>query len=422
MFKKFTLKNGLRVLLVPQKSARAMTAVILVEAGSNYETAEQNGISHFLEHMMFNGTSRRPTPLAIATELDSIGGQSNAFTSYEYTGYWIKAEVGKFDLVLDLISDIFLNPIFDERQIEKERAVISEEMNMYLDTPQRHIWDLWIQLLYGDQPAGRPIIGTRETLARIQREDLIRYVSECYRAESSLVVISGDFEENLIDQVEAAFSGIASGKAPSKPKVEEKQSEPNAILKFKETDQSHIVLGVRGFDMFDPRRYALLTLDAVLGNGMSSRLFQRLREKLGLAYYVGSSADFFMDHGMFTAFAGVDTSRLNLAISAILDEYRRISTEPVPNEEIRKAKDHIRGSLILNLETTDELASFYGPQEIFKKEIITPEEHLKRIEAVTAEDITNAARDIFIENHLNLAVIGPVKDPESLKQLLRLNG
>lgn len=418
MFKKFTLKNGLRVLLLPQKGARAVTVVVLVEAGSKYEAAEQNGISHFLEHMMFDGTAKRPTPLAIATELDSIGGQSNAFTSHEYTGYWIKADAGKFDLTLDLISDIFLHPLLSEREIEKERGVIKEEMNMYFDTPQRYVWDIWLQLLYGNQPAGWPIIGTRETINRISRNDLLRYVAERYRAKNALVVVSGDFEESVVARIEAAFSEIPAGEGSPKPATEEAQSKPAIALKFKETDQTHLVLGVRAFDMFDPRRHALMVLGTVLGSGMSSRLFQRLREELGLAYYVGSGADLFTDHGIFAAFAGVDTSRLEQAVRAILEECERTANQPIPEQEIRKAKDHIRGSLILNLETTDELASFYGPQEILKKEINTPEEYLAKIETVSAAELTEVARDIFVKKHLNLAVIGPVKDLSPLEKTL----
>lgn len=289
---------------------------------------------------------------------------------------------------------------------------------MYFDTPQRHIWDIWLQLLYGDQPAGRPIIGTRETINRISRNDLLGYVSERYRAKNALVVVSGDFEESIIPKIEAAFSEIPDGEGPAKPATQEAQSKPATAFKFKETDQAHLILGVRAFDMFDPRRHALTVLSTVLGSGMSSRLFQRLREEMGLAYYVGGGADFFTDHGIFAAFAGVDTSRIEEATRAILEEYERVASQPIPDQEIRKAKDHIRGSLILNLETTDELASFYGPQEILKKEIITPEEYLAKIEAVSAAELTAVARDIFVKKHLNLAVIGPVKDLGSLEKTL----
>lgn len=420
MFKKFTLPNGLRVLLIPQKGAKAMTLSILVEAGSKYETKEQNGISHFLEHMMFKGSKKRPTPLAIATELDRIGGESNAFTSHEHTGYWAKADASQFELVLDLISDIYLNPILDEKEIEKEKKVIIEEMNMYFDTPQRYVWDIWMALLYGDQPAGRPIIGTRETITRISQENLARYVSERYRAENSLVVVSGDFGEQAIKQAEKAFSSIPTGSGAAKLKVEEKQFQPAATVKFKKTDQAHIVLGVRAFSLFDERRWALGVLGTILGGGMSSRLFQRLREELGMAYYVGASADLFTDHGYFAAYAGVDVSRATVAISAILEEFATIVKKPVPADELQKAKDHIKGSLILNIETTDQLAGYFGPQELLRKEVHTPEENLERINKVSAEDIQSIAEEIFVSCHLNLAMIGPYEKQDDFRKMLAI--
>jgi predicted Zn-dependent peptidase len=421
MFKKFTLPNGLRVLLVPQKGAKAVTLLVLVEAGSKYETKEQNGISHFLEHMVFKGSKRRPTPLAIATELDRIGGESNAFTSHEYTGYWIKADASQFDTVLDLISDIYLNPLFNENEIEKEKNVVIEEMKMYFDLPHRHVWDLWLELLYGDQPAGWPVIGNEETIRRLKRDDILKYVNEHYRAPHTLVTISGDFDEGVVEKIDKYFSGISSGYGKPKPAVNEFQERPAVKLYTKKTDQTHLVLGVRAFSIFDERRFPLTLLNTVLGSGMSSRLFQRLRQELGMAYYVGSHVDLFTDHGYFAAYAGVDTNRIQTAINVILEEFKRLRKEPIPEEELRKGKDHIRGTLILNLETTDELASFYGPQEILKKEIQTPEELLAKIEKLTPEDLQQAAQEIFVEKNLNLAVIGPINEPKLLEQSLHLD-
>jgi predicted Zn-dependent peptidase len=421
MFKKFTLPNGLRVLLVPQKGAKAVTLLVLVEAGSKYETKEQNGISHFLEHMVFKGSKKRPTPLAIATELDRIGGESNAFTSHEYTGYWIKADASQFDTVLDLISDIYLNPLFNENEIEKEKNVVIEEMNMYFDLPQRHVWDLWLELLYGDQPAGWPVIGNKETIRRLKRDDILKYVNEHYRAPHTLVTISGDFDEGVVEKIDKYFIDISGGYGKPKPAVNEFQERPAVKLYTKKTDQTHLVLGVRAFSIFDERRFPLTLLNTVLGSGMSSRLFQRLREELGMAYYVGSHVDLFTDHGYFAAYAGVDTNRIQTAINVILEEFKRLRKVPIPEEELRKSKDHLRGTLILNLETTDELASFYGPQEILKKEIHTPEELLAKIERLTPEDLQQVAQEIFVEKNLNLAVIGPINEPKLLEQSLHLN-
>jgi predicted Zn-dependent peptidase len=418
MFKKFTLPNGLRVLLIPQRGARTVTLSVLVEAGSKYERKEQNGISHFLEHMMFKGSKKRPTPLAIATELDRIGGESNAFTTHEYTGYWAKADASHFELVLDLISDIYLNPLFNEKEIEKEKSVVIEEMNMYFDTPQRHVWDLWMELLYGDQPAGWPVIGRKDTVARLTRADIVGYVGSRYRAPHTVAVVSGDFNDDIVEKIGEYLSGVPTGEGQPKPHVHELQQQPALKLYTKRTDQTHLVLGVRAFPLFDERRYALAVLGTVLGGGMSSRLFQRLREELGMAYYVGSGADLFTDHGYFAAYAGVDVKRADTAINTILEEFRRLTTEPIPTTELEKAKDHIRGSLILNIETTDELAGFFGPQEILRKEIQTPEAYLERIDRVSAADILAVAKDIFVPHHLNLALIGPHDAPDEFLRLL----
>ncbi len=418
MFQKFTLKNGLRVLLLRQKAARTVTLLVLVEAGSKYENKEKNGISHFLEHMMFKGTKKRPTPLAIATELDRIGGQSNAFTSHEYTGYWIKADAKHFELVLDIISDIYLNSIFDEKEIEKEKGVVIEEMNMYFDTPQRHIWDLWMELLYGDQPAGWPIVGNRETILQLTRSDIIEYVKSHYLAPHSVVVVSGDFAQDVVEKIEGYFGNIPSGSGNPKPKVYETQNQPAIKLYSKKTDQAHLILGVRAFSLFDDRRYALALLSTILGGGMSSRLFQRLREELGMAYYVGAVADLFTDHGYFAAYAGVDIKRTEEAVRVILEEFQKMINDKVPEEEIQKAKDHIRGSLILNIETTDELAAFFGPQEILRKPIQTPEEYLAKIENIDCSEILAVAKDIFLTQNLNLALISPHENSENFLKIL----
>lgn len=420
MFKKFTLPNGLRVLLVPQKGAKAVTLSVLVEAGSKYETKGKSGISHFLEHMMFKGTTKRPTPLSIATELDRIGGESNAFTSHEYTGYWAKADASHFDLVLDIISDIYLHSLFAEKEMEKEKNVVIEEMNMYFDTPQRHIWDLWMELLYGDQPAGWPVIGNRDTVRRLARADITEYVSRHYLAPRTVVTVSGDVDESILAKIEDAFRDAPAGEGLPKPAVRESQEQPGAKIFFKKTDQTHLVLGVRAFSLFDDRRYALAVLGTILGGGMSSRLFQRLREELGMAYYVSAGADLFTDHGNFAAFAGVDVKRVPLAITAILEEFGRIAKEPVPADELRKAKDHLKGSLILNIETTDQLAGFFAPQELLRRDVQTPDEYLAMIERVGAEDVAKLAQEIFTPRHLNLALIGPHDSKEEFTKLLTL--
>lgn len=423
MFKKTTLPNGLRVLFVPQTGAKSVTVLVLVEAGSKYEVKELNGISHFLEHMMFKGTSRRPSPLAIATELDRIGGQSNAFTSHEYTGYYAKADASHLDLILDIISDVFLNSLFAVPEMEREKGVVIEEMNMYYDLSQEYIgMVLWPQLLYGDQPAGRPVIGTKETIRRLSRDDLLKYVSDHYLSPKTVVVVAGDInEENISERVTSYFAPITTNPGQPKPPVKEEQDKPQALVHFKKTDQTHLLLGVRAFNVFDERKYALEVLNVVLGVGMSSRLFQKLREQMGAAYYVRSGVDLLTDHGYLAASGGFDHRKVEDVIRASLEEFIRLTREPVPENELTKAKEHIRGALILNTETTDELASFFGPQEILTRETLTPDELLAKIQAVQQEDIQKVAQDIFKEHSLNLALIGPFEEKTRFENLLRLS-
>ncbi|MBI1975306.1 MAG: insulinase family protein, partial [Parcubacteria group bacterium] len=387
--------------------------------GSKYEVKIESGISHFLEHMMFKGTKKRSTPLAVATELDRIGGQSNAFTSHEYTGYWAKADRSHLDVVLDIISDVFQNSLFKAPELEREKGVVIEEMNMYFDLPQRHVWDLWMELLYGDQPAGWPVIGNKETVQRVTRDDLLRYVGEHYVAPKTLVVVVGDVDERDIElKVKSYFSDIATGEKKGKLPTIEKQSHPGVLVKFKETDQSHLVLGVRAFDAFDERRFTLEVLNTVLGVGMSSRLFQILREQMGAAYYVRSGADLFTDHGYLAVSGGFDHKKVDQVVTTALGELKRLAEEPVPEEELSKAKEHIRGALILNTETTDELASFFGPQEILHQDILIPEELLAKLQRVSTADIQQVARDLMREEGLNLALIGPFKEKEKFEKLL----
>jgi len=420
MYKKITLKNGLRVLIVPQRGAKSVTVLTLVEAGSKHETKAQNGISHFLEHMMFKGTTKRPSSLAIATELDRVGGESNAFTSHEYTEYYAKVDATHLDLVLDVISDIFQNSLYDAGEIEKEKGVVIEEINMYYDIPMRHIGELWMELLYGDQPAGRPLAGTKETVQALAREDIMRYVRDHYVASKTVVVISGDVDENVVSKIEQYFWSVRAGEGKRKEPVKELQARPGLLLHQKKTDQSHLLMGFRAFSLFDPRRYAASVLGTILVGGMSSRLFQRLRDEMGVAYYVRGGADLFTDHGFLGVSCGVDAQHVLDAVSAILEECKKAKRESVPEDELKKAKDHISGSLVLTTETTDELAMFYGPQEILGQEVLTVDGLIAKIQAVSGDEVQQLANDIFKEEWLNLALIGPFEDKSKFEALLTL--
>jgi predicted Zn-dependent peptidase len=420
--KKLTLPNGLRIILVPQASTLAASVLILVEAGSEYETKRVNGVSHFLEHMTFKGTTNRPRPGMIAEELAALGAQSNAFTGQEYTGYWAKAEARKLPKILEIVSDLYLNPVFAPEEIEKERGVIIEEMNMYEDSPPRRVHDLFTRLMYGDQPAGWDISGEKEVIRKLATNDFTKYRNERYVAPGTIVVIAGKFNERaVVAQIKKSFNTLARKKATAKPKTKEHQARPQMLIKFKESGQSHLVLGVRAFDLFDKRRFAIQVLADVLGGGMSSRLFKKVREELGAAYYIDADADLSLDHGLLAVSAGVDHGKIDVVIEAILAECRRLRDELVPEEELQRTKDHMIGGIILGLETSDALASFYGGQEILTKKLLPPEKLIDMIKKVSALEVQAVAHDIFINKGLNLAVIGPYQNEELFKKILTLN-
>jgi len=411
MVKKTTLENGLRIITVPNKGSLTTTVLILVEAGSKYETKEINGISHFLEHMCFKGTERRPKSIDITSELDGIGASYNAFTSMEYTGYYAKARTEHFDKILDVVSDIYLNQLFRPEEIDKERGVIVEEINMYEDLPMRRVQELFTSLLYGDQPAGWDITGKKEVVNSLKRDDFVNYRSQHYLAQSSVVIVAGDFEENeAIEKIKKTFSLIKTGEKRSKQKTIEDQSKPEVLIKSKKTDQSHLIVGVRTYNVLDPRRYALEILSEIIGGGMSSRLFQKIREEMGAAYYIRSESDLYTDHGFLAASAGVEHGKINQVIETIINEFKRISEESVSEKELTTAKEHLAGNLVMGLETSDEIAAFYGSQEILTKKILNLEEVLKNIQAVSSEQIKEIAQDIFQNKKVNLAVIGPFEE------------
>lgn len=419
IYKKTTLKNGLRIITVPQKSAQAVTVLVLVGTGSKYEKKEINGISHFLEHMYFKGTKKRPDYLAVAETLDCIGGIYNAFTSEEFTGYYAKVEASHFDLALDWVSDIFLNSVLPEREVIKEKEVIGEEINMRQDHPIEHVQTLWPKLLYGDQPAGRDIAGTKESVNSITRENLVDYLNSQYSASNTIISIAGKIDEKTaVQKVKKYFSHIKEGNPFPKPKIVEKQEEPAVLLEERQTDQTHICLGGRAFNLFHPQRYAQELLSVILGEMMSSRLFIEVREKLGLAYYIRSNSEANSDTGYFVAQAGLDNSRVERGISTIIQEYKKISETSISQTELKKAKDNFKGKMALFLEPSDAQASLYAAQELSEKKILTLKEIFARIDKVSSSDILQTAKDIFQPKNLNLVVLGPFSDQEKLKQLL----
>lgn len=404
---KKVLNNGLRVLLMPMKNTAAVTFLILTGVGSRYESSQINGISHFLEHLFFKGTKKRPIAGQIARELDCIGAAYNAFTSKENTGFWVKTSSKDFDIGLDILSDMFLNPIFKEEEIEKERGVIFQEINMYEDDPRRRVVDILENITFKDQAVGRDVLGTKETVKKISKKDIIEYRKRNYFSENSIIAVAGDFDEKKIySRIEKIFSKTKKGKFNNRQKTEILQKFPNIKILNKETDQTHLTLSALGYNMFDEKKYTLDLLAVLLGGNMSSKLFLEIREKLGLAYYVYAFGNQYYDCGYLAIGSGVPHERLEVVtkkIIGILDILKKTGPSP---KDLLNAKGFIRGQTALRFESSEEVAHFSAGQELFYGKIMQPEEILKKIEKVSQNDILKIAREIFQPDKINMAVIG----------------
>ncbi len=420
-YKKTTLKNGLRIITVPSKSTKTAAILVLVGTGSKYETKDINGLSHFLEHMLFKGTKKYPSSLKLIEPLDKVGGIYNAFTSQEYTGYWAKIDASHLDLVLSWVSDIYLNSLIKQEEINKERGTILQELKMYLDMPIRHVSDLWLELLYGNQPAGWNLGGTEKSLNNIKRDNFIDYLKNHYSSKNTVIALAGNIDqEKTIKKVEKYFQNINQEEVKDKLRTKEKQSNPQSLIYHKKTDQTHLHLGFRAYNIFHPDRYALGLLATILGGNMSSRMFISVRERQGLAYYVSTGADLDTDVGFITTSAGVDNTKVERAIETIMDEYQKIKNKKVSQSELQKAKDYTKGRSLIGMEASDEQASFYASQELLTGEILTLEEKLAKINKVTVNDIQRVANDIFKPEKLNLALIGPFKEKDKFNKLLKI--
>jgi len=419
-FSKKVLKNGLRVITVPMKDNPTATVLVLVEAGSKYEEKKVNGISHFLEHMCFKGTIKRPKAIDISKELDALGSQYNAFTAQEYTGYYAKSDAKHFAKIFDIVSDIYLNSTFPNAEMEKEKGVIIEEINMYKDMPNRHVQDLIMKLLYGNQPAGWNVAGEKKNILKMKRDDFITYKKMHYLPEATVLVVAGQVtEKKVISEVNKIFRKVPRGRKINKIKVKEIQKKPKVLVNFKKTDQTHFVLAVRTYDLFSRKNAILSVLGGILGGGMSSRLFQKLREEMGVGYYIRAYNDAYTDHGFLQISAGVDNKRVNEVIKAILNECNILKKEKINKEELEKVKEYLIGNMKLSLESSDDIANFHGGQELLKREIHSAEQKAKEIRKITTSQIQNLAKDIFKNNKLNLALIGPFKEKARFLKILK---
>lgn len=422
MFQKKVFKNGTRFLTAPIAGTEATTLLALYKVGSRYETKEVNGISHFIEHMMFKGTKKRPETLDISRDLDSVGAEYNAFTSRDHTGYYIKIEQDKIKLALDILSDMLTNSKFEEKEIRRESGVISEEIRMYEDNPLMLIEDLLEETLFGDHPLGWKISGDVATVKSFDRKKMIGYRDNYYQPNNLALCLAGKFKEKDVALVEKYF-GISGTKV--RPDFKKfvfpaKETKPKIKVHFKETEQAQLALGFPGYSYSDPKVYALQLLGIILGGYMSSRLFISIREKRGLCYFIKSFTNIYEDTGNLVIQSGLDKTRITSAIGAIFEELDKVVRNGVTSEELDRAKDCIKGRLILALEDSSHVADWYAKQELLTGEILTPEEKLKKVFAVTAGDIKKVAGEVLHKNRMGVALIGPFRDEKPFAKFLNI--
>ena len=416
-FHRHVLDNGLRVLTADLAHAQSVTCMVMLAAGSRYETPETNGIAHFSEHMFFKGTDRRPSARQISGEIDSIGGEFNAFTGKEYTGYYVKCAAEHRDVALDVLVDMLRHSRFDPDEIEREKGVIVEEMNMYFDTPRDYIGGVYDDLLYGDQPLGWDIIGRKETVRGATRETFTDYLGTWYKPSRMVLGMAGRSGDDALERAQELLGALAPG-ATGEPAAARTVAGGRVKVFTKQSDQAHLCLGVHSYPLTHPDRYALQLLATVLGGGMSSRLFTEVRERRGLAYYVFGTNHSYTDAGSLYSQAGVDISRIDEAVTTIADELRKAAAEPIPAEELEKARSFANGRFVLGLESPQGLIVFGLRKEVLEGRAPDPEEVLAALDAVTGEDVQRVARDLLHDERLRLAVIGPFDDAARFEALL----
>lgn len=420
-YEKTTLDNGLRILTSTMPHTRAVSIGFFIGVGSRFEDEEENGISHFLEHMLFKGTEKRPTAREIAEAIEGVGGAINATTGRELTTYWVKVPQGHLALAIDVLVDMLQRSKLEEEEIEKERRVIIEEINMMLDLPGDWVHLLLNQLVWPGHPLGRDVTGTKESVTKIDRERMFRYLARHYHPADTVISVAGGIEhQEVVGELSSALETWPGKEREAYLPVEEAQREPRVCLGYRETEQAHLALSLQGIPRSHPDRFNLQLLNTVLGQGMSSRLFLEVREKRGLTYSISSYVNYLYDTGSIGVSAGVDPRRIEAALEAILGELDRLRREPVPAEELKKAQEFMKGRLLLQMEDSLAVVSWLGRQEILEDRVLTIAEVLAAVDAVTAEDIQRVASERFREESLNLAVVGPFQEEERVRSLLRL--
>ncbi len=416
MYNKSMLDNGLRVITSTMSHSRSVSIAALVGTGSCYETKEQAGISHLAEHLFFKGTQRRPTSREITQDIEGVGGIINGGTDKEITVYWCKVASPHFPIALDVLSDLLLNSRFDSEDIEKEQQVIMEEIKMNLDTPQQRVNVLIDELLWPEQPLGREVIGYKETVSSLAREQLVDYVTRRYMANNTVVSIAGNIQhEEAMAQIEPLFRRWAAGKLAAGYATNDQQTEARLRIEPKDIEQAHICLAVHGFSHSHAQRFAVDLLNTVLGGGMSSRLFLEIREHRGLAYDIHSYTEHFLNSGSFGIYAGVDPDKAQIALAAILEELSKLR-QGIPTSELTRAKELSKGRLYLRFEDSQNVALWYGSQEILLQQILDIDDVVSIVDAITADQLQEVAQKILTSSGLNLAVTGPVKEDGLIKE------
>lgn len=419
MYQVSTLKNGLTLITIDMPHLDSVTSLVAVGAGSRFENKKNNGISHFLEHMFFKGSRKYPTTEMISSLVDGIGAMNNAATSREFTYYWIKSASNHIELASDILSSMIKESLLAEEEIEKEKGVIIEELRMYKDNPTRYVFDLYENLQFGDQPIGWDIGGSEKIIKSLKREDFKKYMESLYSPKNMALVYAGKLPKNLKKIVEEKFGDLPNWQQHSfEPYKKQKQTKPRVNVFYKKTDQANLILGVEGYDKHNPKKYPAEVLSAILGGGMSSRLFIQVRERRGLAYHVTTDVDSYQDTGYFLAYAGLKLEKVIEGLEVIKAEMERIAAEKVTDEELQKAKEMIRGRLALRSESTNFLAEHFGTDFVLDRKIESFEDYMKKIDAVTKEDVQNVAKDLFKKEKYNLQVIGPFKNTAMFDKVL----
>ncbi len=421
-YQKTVLENGIRVVTGPMTGVRSTSLIFYFDIGSRYEAPEIAGVSHYLEHMLFKGTERRPDAKMISEEIEGVGGMLNASTSKEATNYWCKCPSTHYDLAFDVLSDMVLNSVIDTTELDKERSVIIEEIRGSEDSPEEYVHDIIDEVVWGTHSVGRAIAGSEETVGGITREQMLSFWKRNYRPERMVIASGGDVQhDHVAEMASRYFATLAPDEGPDQyDRAAVVQDGARARVHTKETEQAHLCVALPALPYTSERRYVQGTIEAVLSSGMSSRLFQEIREKRGLVYSVYGYFRPYEDVGQAVIYAGTDLARVDETITAIVDELRKLRDTPVPEEELRRTKELRKGRLLMGLEDSRSVASWVGSQELVYGEIKTPEQVMEEIEAVTAEQVHELSQELFRSDKLNLALIGPYDDEAHFTELLAI--